>query len=342
MGASANHLGRTKIARLLAAIGSTPAPEPTLPAASLYDWRDPHTFNAQQRNRLTQALGQVAARMTEVFVRSGGNFKVSLKTCTEHLAGDLCRRLEIDKDFCMAFAPDKGPPCGFVAIAPQTASAWATWLLGDSPSTGDACVAPTSHAPGRDLSALEQSLLSDLLMKVLDAFLTPLRTRHNLQAAGPVCQGQPNLLFELTEEVAQIVFEVKTTDQGQPSTITFLLPCSRLAALAGKTVPAETPKASPQELSRVLMEHLHNVSVTVTAVLASTTLTFQEVLELGPGDILLLDQPIEGPAQLVLDGRTVFYGRPARAEGEHAMVIVESESGPSRQRVSASDKIYEL
>ena len=335
-----NHLGRTKVAQLLAATGSTHVPEPPAQATP-YNWRDPHSFNAGQHNRLTQILEQVAARMAEVFARAhSGNLAVSLRSLTQHFAGDLCRRLEMDEDFCLAFAPDRGQSCGFIAIPPQTASAWVTWLLGDSDSGRD---------PRQALSALEESLLSDLLTAVLDAFLAPLRAQQTsgtpnatdragetLKPTGSLCRGQPELQFELTEDVARIVFEVKAAEQSQPSVVTVFLPCSRLAALAGKTPVSEAPKASPPECSRALMEHLQNVPVTVMAVLASTTLTFQEVLELGPGDILLLDKPVEGSAQLILDGRTIFDGRPARSEGKHAVVIVDSESGPNRQTAAST------
>jgi flagellar motor switch protein FliM len=71
------------------------------------------------------------------------------------------------------------------------------------------------------------------------------------------------------------------------------------------------------------MEHLQEVPVTVTAILASTTASFQEILDLGPGDILLLDQPVDGPAELILNGRAVFFGRPARSQGQRAVVILE-------------------
>ncbi len=334
MDPAAHHLGRTKVAQLVAAIGSTPVPEPA-PPATPYDWRQPHRFNADQRNRLTQALEQIAARMTEVFAHARrGTVTVSLTSLTEHYAGALCRRLEMEEDFCLAFGPDQGPSCGFLTIAPQTASAWITWLLGDADS-------------GRALSALEESLLSDLLTGVLNVFLAPWRAPRNpatpsatnrngetLEPLGSLCRGQPELQFELTEEVARIVFEVKTTDQGQPSAVTVLLSCSRLAALAGKTPTSQAPKASPQELSRALMEHLQNLPVTVTAVLSSTTLTFREVLELGPGDILLLGKPVDGPAQLVVDDRPVFAGRPATSEGKYAVVIVPSENGSGRQTSS--------
>jgi flagellar motor switch protein FliM len=325
MAPSTNHLGRARIGQLLAAVGSLPATEPT-PQATPYDWRDPHCFNADQQNRLAQAFGQVATRMAEIFTRSrGGTCEVSLKAFTQHFAGDLCQHLDLDREYCLAFAPDKGALCGFVSIASQTALTWVTWLLGDTDSTRD---------PAQALSALEGSLLSDLFTAVLEAFLAPLRTPHNLKPVASLCQSQPSLPFELTDEVAQIVFQVKSGDQGKPGEMTLVLPCSRLAALAGKTA-TPTPKIAPQELSRALMEHLQEVPVTVRATLASTTVPFHEVLDLGPGDILLLDKPMDGLMELTFDGHTVFRGRPARSEGRYAVVILEAQASNGLQTATA-------
>lgn len=326
MNPSAHHLGKAKVSQLLAAVGSAHATDEKPPQTAPYDWRDPHCFNAGQHGRLVQVWGQVAARMAEIFTRSRHSpCEVSLKAFTQHYAGDLCRRLELDQDYCLTFGPEKGPPCGFVSLAPQTALAWVTWLLGDSDAACD---------PNRALSSLEESLLSDLVTAVLEAFLAPLRAAQNLRPTGPCGKGQPSLQFERSEEVARMVFAVKSAEPGEPAEIAFVLPCSRLAALAGKTATAAPPKVSPQELSHALMEHLQEVPVTLRATLASTTLTFQEILDLGPGDILLLGQPVDGLAELTLDGRVAFRGRPARAQGRYAVVIAESAGGGDPQKAT--------
>ncbi len=340
MNPTTHHLGRTKIGQLLAAVGSTHTTDEKAPQVALYDWRDPHCFSAGQRSRLVQVWGQVAARMAEIFTRSRHNpCAVSLKAFTQHYAGDLCRRLELNQDYCLTFGPEKGLSCGFVSIAPQTALTWVTWLLGDADAARD---------PNRALSSLEESLLSDLVTAVLEAFLAPWRASQNpgipnakdrvgdaLRPIGPCGKGQPSLQFERCEEIARIVFAVKSAEPGEPAEIAFVLPCSRLAALAGKTATAVPPKVSPQELSRALMEHLQEVPVTLRATLASTTLTFQEILDLGPGDILLLGKPVDGLGELTLDGRVAFRGRPARAQGRYAAVVVESAACSAAARPGA-------
>jgi hypothetical protein len=100
-------------------------------------------------------------------------FDVSATAVTQHFAGDLHRIVEPDRSFCLTFGPDNGPPCGFLMISSQTAMAWVVGLLGDSESDGD---------PDRPLSALEESLLSDLVAAALEAFL-------GIAAAAPQPQG---------------------------------------------------------------------------------------------------------------------------------------------------------
>jgi len=317
-GPSANHLSSARVRQLLAAVGSAYKQDRATGEITEYDWRDPHYFNADQLNRLAAVMSQVAARIAQTFARShSGEFDVSPTSIAQHFASDLQNLVETDHDYYLTFGPEKGRPCGFAVIAAETARAWVTLLLGDSDPGKDA---------ERALSALEESLLCDLVTAVVESFLVPLRPHHNLKADNPLCKGQPGIQYELTEEICRIALRIKKTGSEEASEVAFLLPCSRLAALVGKTAPAAA-RVPPQELSRALMEHLQQMLVTVTARLASTNIRFQEVLDLGRGDILLLDKSLDQPAELLIDGRTVFRGRPARSEGRYAVFITQSEAG---------------
>jgi flagellar motor switch protein FliM len=317
MSPSLDHLGKAKIHRLLAAVGSVPARERAAGDVTPYDWRDPHSLNTDQLNRLAAIMSQVAAKLGDVFTRFfSREFDVSPTAVSQHFAGDLQRGIDPDGSYCLTFGPDKGPSCGFLAISSPTTMAWVSRLLGDTEPGGD---------PDRPLSSLEESLLSDLVAVVLDVFLNSLRPHENLRSVGRLSKGQPEIQFELTEAICRITFRVQETDKGGPSDITFLLPCDRLAALAGKT-PAAAPRVTPQELSQALMEHLQQMPVTVTARLATARISFQEILDLSPGDVLLLDKPIHEMVELAIEGHTAFRGRPARSEGKYAVLIRESQT----------------
>lgn len=319
MSPSLDHLGKAKIQQLLAAVGSAPVQEQTAGNAAPYDWRDPHYLNADQHNRLAAVMSQAAARFADILTRFfRHDFDVSPTAVTQHFAGDLPRLLDPNSSYCVTFSPEKGPSCGFLATTSQTTVTWASRLLGDAEAAGD---------PNRSMSSLEESLLSDLVAAVLDAFLASLRPHETLQGEGRLSKGRPNIPFDRTEEICKVVFRVKESDKEESTDLTFILSCSRLAALVGKSV-APAARTTPQELSQTLMEHLYQMPVTVQARLATAQIGFQELLDLGPGDILLLDKPIHEMVVLTVENRTAFQGRPAQSGGRYAVLIRE---GPPKQ-----------
>lgn len=318
-----DHLGKAKIQQLLAAVGSVPVPEQTAADAAQYDWRDPHYLNADQRNRLAAVVSQIAARFGDILARFfRHDFDVSPTTLAQHFAGDLPRFFDPTNSYCARFGPEKGPPCGFLAISSPTTLTWASRLLGDTEAAGD---------PNRSMSTLEESLLSDLVAALLEAFLTSLQPHEDLKSNERLGKGRPDIPFERTEEVCRIVFRVKEAGQEESSDITFVLSCGRLAALVGKSF-APASRATPQELSQVLMEHVHQMPVTVQARLATAQIGFQELLDLGPGDILLLDKPIQETIVLTVENRTAFRGRPAQFDGRYAVLIREGLPQPEEAR----------
>jgi len=322
MSPSLDHLGKARIHQLLAAVGSSPLQEQAAGDVTPYDWRDPHYLNADQLNRLAAIMSQVAAKLGDVFTRFfSREFDVSPTAVTQHFANDLRRSFEPESSYCLTFGPDKGPSCGFLILSAQTTMAWVSRLLGDTESAGD---------PSRPLSSLEESLLSDLVAAVLEIFLGSLRPHETLKASGRLGKGQPDIQFELTEEICRIAFQVQETGKNEPSGITFLLSCGRLAALVGKT-PAPAPRTTPQELSQALMEHLQQMPVTITARLASAQIGFQEILDLGPGDVLLLDKPVHEMVELAIEGRTAFRGRPVQSDGKYAILIRESQTARGQE-----------
>jgi flagellar motor switch protein FliM len=130
------------------------------------------------------------------------------------------------------------------------------------------------------------------------------------------------------------MFRVKEAGKEGAFDIAFIVSCSRLAALVGKP-PAAASRTTPQELSQTLMEHLHQMPVTVQARLATAKVGFQELLELSPGDILLLDKPIHEMVELTVENRTAFRGRPAQSEGRYAILIREGSPKQEETRTGA-------
>ncbi|HON91887.1 MAG TPA: FliM/FliN family flagellar motor switch protein [Sedimentisphaerales bacterium] len=331
---SIDHLGKTRIGQLLAAVGSVPVQEtPARGDLKPYDWRDPHYLNSDQLNRLAAIMSQVAARLGDVFTRFfSRDFDVAPTAVTQLFGADLHRGFDVNDSYCQAFGPEKEPPCGFFAASSQTTLGWVSRLLGDTDSASN---------PNRSLSSLEESLLSDLVAAVVEVFLASLRPQEILTSTGRLSKGAPAIQFEPTQEICRITFQARENEKNDPSNLTFVLACDRLAALVGKTPP--TPQqATAKELSQALMEHLQQMAVTVTARLATIQIGFQEILDLAPGDILLLDKSIHDLVELTIEGRPVFQGRPAQSDGHYAIVLKDSPTGqtaePSGPKTSGEPK----
>lgn len=322
---SGANLNRARVHRLLAAVGSAPAPVDTTSPAQLYDWRDPHYFNDDHRNRLAALMSQVAAvlaaRCAHFF---NSEFNVVPTSVTQHFAGDLGRQTNLGQGFSLAVGPDEEPACGFVAVGAAVAMDWVTQLLGDAESDGDA---------DRSLSSLEESLLSNLIGAMADGFVAALRPHQNLKPADRVSRGPAAVTFEPTDPVCKIVFQIGKAQAEPSSEIVFILSAPVLAPAVGKTIA--TKATVPQdELARLLMEHVHQMPVSITARLGSMRLSFEEVLDLASGDVLLIDKPLDEPVDLTIHGQVVFRGRPAQSAGQYAVFITENatEAGPQDAR----------
>jgi flagellar motor switch protein FliM len=125
------------------------------------------------------------------------------------------------------------------------------------------------------------------------------------------------------EELCKIDFAIAKAGSGNRSEATLVIPCSELAPIVGKTAQPGR-EGSAENVSKAITEHLYQMPVSVTAQLACTALAFQELASIRPYDILLLDKAVDEPIELIVEGRTLFRGRPAKSAGQYAVVITES------------------
>ena len=306
-------LSREKIQQLLAAVGSEPKEDTTEIEATDYDWQKPHYFTSEQLERLNDFTKEVAGKMAEKFADFyNSEFEVTVVSTTQHFAAELLDQASDSKqnNYYLAFGADQEHLCGLICIPVQTAFIWVTQLLGDSESEKDS---------GRDLSQLEESLLLDITSALVEAFSNLCQTA-DFQPDENIAKKLLPLELQGTEELCKITFQVKKTDQENSSEAYILILCNKLEPMVGKTVQA-VGGASAEDISKAILDRMQQMPVSVTAQLASTVLTFEEIMSLRPNDILLLGKRIDEPIELFVDERAVCYGWPAKSAGHHAVVI---------------------
>ncbi len=312
----AAHLNREEVRQLLAAVGSEPADNATQVEATAYDWHEPHYFTREQLSNLENFTSAFEAAVADKFTQlCRQSFDVTVAAAMQHYAGRLLGQLcgGEQQDYYLAYGPAQGQACGFIGIPEQTAITWATQLLGDAESEKE---------PAETLSQLEKSLLLDLGAAIVGALCVSLHSPRLFEPIGTIVRGEPPVEQPDLEEMCHITFAVQKTNSEKRCEAYLVVPCSKLAPVMGGTARLGH-KLSAEHVSKAIVGHLQEMPITITARFARALLTFEEAMSLRPCDILLLNKPLDEPIELVVEGRTLFHGRPAKSSGQYAVIISE-------------------
>lgn len=313
-----NNLSREKIQQLLAAVGSQKTADDTQIESTDYDWNQLHYFSSDKLEKLGEFTEKTAAAIAEKFAELyNSNFNVTVTSTTQHFAQELLEQSQDNKqnNFYLSFGADQDHPCGYLSILSQTAIDLVTQLLGDTESEKDS---------DKALSELEESLLLDIASATVEA-LSNSNNSYDFLPGKSIVKGQLPLELQGIEELCKITFSVAKTDSENSSEVHLLILCDKLEAAIGETAQTSS-QFSSEDISKAILEHLHQMPLSVTAQLASTSFIFEQVMNLQPGDILLLDKKIDESIELIIQGQTVFRGRPAKSTGNYAVVITEINS----------------
>lgn len=281
--------------------------------AAEYNWHEPHYFSRTQLLKLNDFVKRLMIGLSGKF--SGfcrSEFEVASASTTQHFAGEFIGSASHSTaaDYYLPFGTDPEHLCGLLGLPEETALVWARQLLGDAESDEDS---------GKNLSQLEESLLLDLASALIQSFGRTCGAL-DLHPSGSVAKGLWPLELTTIEELCKITFTVKKAGAQDASGAYFLITSETLKSVVGPVGQAST-QFSANDISRAILNHLQTMPVTVTAQLASTTLTFGEIMNLRVDDILLLDKKVDDLAELIIDGRTVYRGWPARSAGKYAVTI---------------------
>jgi flagellar motor switch protein FliM len=317
MSRASNNLSNEKIRELLTAVGTGSKEDATGIETTEYNWNQPHFFDRKQLSKLDDSAKKVAKAMAVKFDDfCHSEFDVTVVSTTQHFASELIEQALEKKqnDYYLAFGTDEEHACGLIRIPTQTAFIWVTQLLGDPESE--------EEDSGRDLSQLEESLLLDLLSALLGTFFHEI---WDFQPVKNIVRGLLPIELKGTEELCKITFDVKKVGKEKGSETSIIILCSKLEPVMGKAEQT-VGVFSTDDISKVIIDHMQQMPVCITAQLASTMLTLEEIMNLEVGDVLLLDKKIDEPVELKVNDRTAFRGQPAKSAGKHAVVITELSS----------------
>jgi len=324
-GAALDNLKQEKIQQLLAAVAAESAQDAGQNIETHdYDWRQPRYFSQGQLNQVKSFAESVATAASTGFTQFyQGDFEVTSDSISEHLASEFLLQNpdQQNGDYYLAFGPAPAQPAGaksaepwgLIAMPPETAAAWITQSLGDSASQENSI---------ETLSELEESLLFDIASIFVQA-ISAACDNQEFKAIGGITTGRLPLEVEGTEELCKITFATKKPDDQQPFRAFLLTRCDRLEVAAG-IVKEVVETLGPADAANAIAQHLNHMHVRITAVLGSTSVTLEDLLNLAPGDIIVLDKRINDPLELTVEGLNFLRGRSAKSEGKYAVVITHN------------------
>jgi flagellar motor switch protein FliM len=201
-----------------------------------------------------------------------------------------------------------------------------------SAALGDRRVRPPEGAreTQRELTAVEQLVLRRLLLILTDAME---------QAWGPVLPIQPEVLrFELDPRMATIApptdvgivsgFELKGGIEGR---LQLVIPYAAVESAKQKlTSPRRLSQRADERFAEALSRELEQVSVELRALYGRTRIPFSRLLDLSPGDVLLLDSDEGKPVPVMVQGREKLRGSPSISGGSLALVLDQPLRPPAQ------------
>jgi flagellar motor switch protein FliM len=307
-----DNLTKERMQQLLASVGSRPMPQEEKIEAEEYDWARPHYFSNEQFKKVEDFAKKTSVAIAEKFrAFYNADFEVTVPSVTEHYATVITNKTDDanENDYYLVFNNGAKQFCGFVRIPYQSALRWATGLLGDSEAQGES---------ERVLSQLEESLLLDVASSFVKALFIAERS-CDFKPADELVKANLAVELDSSSQFSEIAFEIKKAETEDSDKASIFILSSNLNEVVGRS--SRETVLSAEENRKAIIESFNQFSITVTAQLDSAMLNFEDAIGLQPGDILLLDKKLDEGAEVMVQGRRLFYGRLAKNRGSKALVI---------------------
>ncbi len=308
-------LNRTRIQQILAAVGTVKPDDSPAPEFTEYDWRQPHYFTEEQLAKLEDFTNRFAVEITRKFSDlCHTDFDAEIVSVTQHFTGEILEQTGQELTFYYtAFGDDHADkPWGIIGFSQETAVTWATQMMGDTEAEAN---------PRKELSSLELSLLEDITAAVVEA-IANCNQSFKLKPTRQITRGNLPFEPETTDSLCKIVFSIKPA-AGQRSVEGYiLLPCAKLEPVTSK-IDQAAEDFTAKEISEAISEHIREMSLPMTVQLDKAALTLEQAMQLGEGDIIILDKSVEQPVEVLAEGRRFFFGYMAKNGGRKAVQISE-------------------
>ncbi len=311
------NMSKDRIQQLLKAVGSQPQADDSSIECTDFNWNEPHYFGKDQLGKLDMFAANLAVTLSEkcsAFCRT--QFEVEIISITQNYGRDFTAESgeNQNKGYYLSFGSGPGKEFGVLEMPEKFAVLWSKQLLGDS---------DTNEGEGKELSQLEQSLLYDLASVLVNA-ISAVNSKIESNPTNSIIIEQIPIKPKENEEICRISFSINQKGSQVKSNASFIIPCVKLEAVTGKNKYSQAESAG-QDFSKIILEHISTVSVCITAQLACSQFSFEDVMNLQIDDIIMLDKQIYEPIDLLINDHIFGNGLPVKSDGQYGIKIAATD-----------------
>lgn len=179
--------------------------------------------------------------------------------------------------------------------------------------------------PQRPMTMIEQRLVGKITGRAVQALSEAWGSIAKIQFSVGDMESNPQLvqIVPPNEVVVVVGFEVKMG--GRAGTMSLCVPFNVIEPLMDKllsqTWQAYGKGKVDDSVRQSIANQLSSASVHATVILAQTTITVNDLLNMAPGDIIVTDKPATSPAVVSINGRKKFIGNVGQFKGKRAIKV---------------------
>jgi len=180
-------------------------------------------------------------------------------------------------------------------------------------------------AEGRDFSAIEQRMIKRVVTSALEDLQQSWRPVFPVQISFSRSEVNPQFVAIVphSEVVVVVTFDV---EMGRaPMSITLCIPYSMIEPIRAKLnagFQSDQNEVDTTWLNR-FRTNLQSAKVEVLVELGRAEMNVRDFLNLKPGDIVAVDQEVDKPLNVTVEGITKFRGHQGSYKGRQAMKVTE-------------------
>jgi flagellar motor switch protein FliM len=315
--------GEVQEERTDAQIFSRQRRDPETTEIKSYDFKRPERVSKDQMRAL-QTLHEAFARnfgaSLSGFLRTIVEVKVA--TCEQMTYSEFTSGLPNPTSFNLVDADGlEGQMC--LEISPLIIYPIIDRLLGGT--TQDLFI------PQRPMTLIETRLISNVTKRGLEALSEAWASIKQLEFKVAATESNPQLvqIVPPNEVVVVVGFELKMSNRA--GTMNLCIPYNVIEPvmeqLSSQSWFALAKNQKSKEVEAQISRNLSRAPLHVTGLLAETTITLRELLNLSVGDVILTEKPAAKPVLLCVEGERKYFAQIGQHKGSRALKVIRP-TGP--------------